>query len=172
MNPVRSCGTNLKGGFDFVRNNHTTLNVVMLVGVLGMFGLAYNVLVPTFVRYDLLPNATSAQQVQAFGFLESVRGAGALLAALLIAVLSRPSRYKWNIIIGGLLSNAVVMIYAFRAPHRCGVSDYGSLDIWIRIDLCQRKHGYAVDSAGSPARASYVDLHTGFLSDQGRLVAF
>jgi MFS family permease len=105
---------NLRGGLSFVKHNHTIINVIMLVGVLGMFGLAYNVLVPTFVRYDLLPDATSSQQVKVFGFLESVRGIGALAAALLIVVMNKPERLKWNIIVGALLSNTVVLIYALE----------------------------------------------------------
>ena len=105
---------NLKEGFQFVWGNHTARNIVLLVGSLGTFAFSFNVLIPTFVRYHLLPHATNAEQVQAFGYLESVRGVGALCAAIAVAVLSRVERYKWNLIIGGLLSNALLMAFAWE----------------------------------------------------------
>jgi len=104
----------LHAGFSYVWHNHTTRNVLLLVGGLGMFAFSYNTLIPTFVRYSLLPHASNSDQVRAFGFLEMVRGIGAFASAMYFTLGSRPSRYKWNLIGGGLLSNGLLMLFAWE----------------------------------------------------------
>jgi MFS family permease len=105
---------NLKAGFHYVWHNHTTRNVLLLVCGLGTFAFSFNVLIPTFVRYSLLPLASNAVQVKAFGFLETVRGVGALAAAISVALITKPNRYKWNLIAGGLVSNILLMAFAWE----------------------------------------------------------
>ncbi len=105
---------NLKEGLVYVWGNHTTRNIILLVGVLGTFAFSFNVLIPTYVRYSLLPHASSGYQVKAFGFLETVRGIGALIAAISVAFLTRPDRYKYLLIGGSLLSNILLMVFAFE----------------------------------------------------------
>jgi MFS family permease len=103
----------IRAGARYVWNNHTTRNVLFLVGGLGLFAFSYNALIPTFVRYTLLPHATNAVQVKAFGFLEMVRGIGAFTAAVSFTLLSKPNRYKWYLIGGGLVSNGLLMVLAW-----------------------------------------------------------
>ncbi|HEX5324725.1 MAG TPA: MFS transporter, partial [Capsulimonadaceae bacterium] len=104
---------NLKAGLRYVRDDHTARNLVILVGSFGLFAFSFNVLIPTFIRYTLLPHATDAVQVKTFGLLEMVRGLGALLGALSVAVLTSPERQKHMLIIGSLLATVVLVIFGF-----------------------------------------------------------
>ncbi|MDR3706875.1 MAG: MFS transporter [Capsulimonadaceae bacterium] len=104
---------NLRAGFSYVRHDHTALNVVLLVGVFGMFGFSFNVLIPPFVKYTLLPHSIEAAQIRAFGLLETVRGLGALAGAISVAVFASMGKQKLQLIIGSLLSTACLVVFAF-----------------------------------------------------------
>jgi MFS family permease len=99
-------------GFRYVVRNHTARNIVLLVGVFGTFAFSFNVLIPVFVRFTLLPHATDATQVRAFGFMETVRGIGALGGALTVAFLGSARRQRNMLIIGSLLATAVLIAFS------------------------------------------------------------
>lgn len=103
----------LKAGLRYVRDDHTARNLVILVGTFGLFAFSFNVLIPTFVRYTLLPHAPDAVQVKAFGFLEMVRGLGALAGALSVAVLTSPERQKSMLMVGSILATSVLVVFGF-----------------------------------------------------------
>jgi MFS family permease len=103
----------LKAGLRYVRDDHTARNLVILVGTFGLFAFSFNVLIPTFVRYTLLAHATDSVQVKAFGFLEMVRGLGALVGALSVAMLTSPERQKKMLITGSLLATSVLVVFGF-----------------------------------------------------------
>lgn len=103
----------LKAGLRYVRDDHTARNLVMLVGSFGLFAFSFNVLIPTFIRYTLLPHAADAVQVKAFGFMEMVRGLGALIGAISVAVLTSPERQKNMLIAGSLLATGVLVVFGF-----------------------------------------------------------
>ena len=103
---------NLKQGIRYVRNDHTALNLTLLVGGFGLFAFSFNVLIPTFVKYTLLRGFPEAAQIKAFGTLETVRGCGALLGAITVAVLSRPRRQKTMLITGSLLASSLLIVFS------------------------------------------------------------
>ncbi len=100
-------------GFSFVRQNHTVRNLVILVGSFGTFAFSFNILIPTLVRYTFLPHSTSAEQVTAFGRLETIRGLGALAGAVLIALFSTPGRQKGLLIAGSLVATTFLVFFGF-----------------------------------------------------------
>lgn len=102
----------MKDGLRYVRKDHTALNLILLVGSFGLFGFSFNVLIPTFVKYTLLRGATEAAQIHAFGIMETVRGCGALLGAISVALLSSPKRQKGQLILGSLLATSVLVCFA------------------------------------------------------------
>jgi len=103
---------NIRAGFHYVRHDHTALNVMVLVGTFGMFGFSFNVLIPPFVKYTLLPHALEAYQIKAFGLLETIRGIGALTGAISVAVFATAGKQKLQLIIGSLLATVVLVIFA------------------------------------------------------------
>ena len=104
--------TNMVEGFNYVKSNHTVRNLVILVGSFGTFAFSFNVLIPVFVRFTLLPGASDALQVKAFGFMETVRGVGALAAALTVALLGTARRQRDMLIAGSLLSTVFLIVFA------------------------------------------------------------
>lgn len=104
---------NLRAGFSYVRHNETALNAILLVGVFGMFGFSFNVLIPPFVKYTLLPHATEAAQIRAFGLLETVRGIGALTGAISVACFASMGKQKVQLIFGSILSTSTLVALAY-----------------------------------------------------------
>jgi predicted MFS family arabinose efflux permease len=102
----------LKEGLAYAWSNSTARNILLLVGSIGTFAFSFNVLIPTFVRYTLLVHASNAFQVKTFGYLETVRGAGALAAAISVTLFSRPERYKLLLVGGSILSNGMLIFFA------------------------------------------------------------
>lgn len=107
-----SIWTNMCEGFAYVKSHQTVRNLVILVGAFGTFAFSFNVLIPVFVRFTLLPHADSAEQVKAFGFMETIRGVGALAGALTVAFLGNASRQRNMLIVGSLLSTVVLVVFA------------------------------------------------------------
>jgi MFS family permease len=103
---------NMCEGFRYVAGNTTVRNLVILVGSFGTFAFSFNILIPVFVRYTLLPHASSAVQVRAFGFMETVRGLGALGGALTVALLSNPRRQRDMLVAGSLLATVFLIVFA------------------------------------------------------------
>lgn len=103
---------NMREGFAYVRSHPTVRNLVILVGSFGTFAFSFNVLIPVFVRFTLMPHAGDAAQVKAFGFMETVRGVGALAGALTVAFMGSANRQRNMLIAGSLLSTVVLVVFA------------------------------------------------------------
>ncbi len=111
-NTVRGVWDNMREGFRFVKSHPTVRSLVLLVGSFGTFAFSFNVLIPVFVRYTLLPHATDAEQVKAFGFMETVRGVGALGGALTVALLGNARRQRNMLITGSLLATVFLVVFS------------------------------------------------------------
>ena len=110
-NTLRGVWDNMREGFRFVKSHPTVRSLVLLVGSFGTFAFSFNVLIPVFVRYTLLPHATDAAQVKAFGFMETVRGVGALGGALTVALLGNARRQRNMLITGSLLATVFLVVF-------------------------------------------------------------
>lgn len=104
---------NIRAGLSYVKHDHTALNLIMLVGGFGLFAFSFNVLIPTFVKYTLLPHATEAAQIRSFGMLETIRGLGALAGAISVAVFATAGKQKVQLIVGSLLATVFLVVFAF-----------------------------------------------------------
>ena len=103
----------LKAGLRFVRDHPTARNLIILVGSFGTFAFSFNVLIPTLVRYTLMPHAPETEQVRAFGYLETDRGLGALAGAITVAAFSSPARQKSMLIWGSLVATVMLVVFGF-----------------------------------------------------------
>jgi predicted MFS family arabinose efflux permease len=110
-NSLKGVWVNMHEGFRYVMSNAAVRNLLILVGSFGTFAFSFNILIPVFVRYTLLPNASDATQVKAFGFMETVRGLGALGGALTVALLSNPRRQRDMLIVGSLLATVFLIVF-------------------------------------------------------------
>lgn len=73
-------------GLRYVRRTPVVLLIMIVVGVVGTFGMNYQVLIPLFARAVLHRGASG------YGFLMSALGLGSLLAALTLALAGRQPR--------------------------------------------------------------------------------
>jgi len=78
----------------YIKTTPLVLMTILLVSVVSVFGTNFNVLVPVFAKMELHRDAA------AFGFLMSSFGAGALIGAFSLAVLSRYGP-KTSLLLGG-----------------------------------------------------------------------
>ena len=112
-NTLRGVWNSTREGFAYVRSTPTVRNLVILVASFGLFAFSFNVLIPVFVRYTLLPHSSDKVQVAAFGFMETVRGVGALGGALTVAVLGNARRQRNMLMVGSLLATVVLIVFGF-----------------------------------------------------------
>lgn len=81
--------TKLKEGLRYVRATPTIFRTVVLVGVVGMFGINFNVWIP------MLASDSFDSGASAYGLLFAAMGAGSLLGALTLAFFGRkPNRTR------------------------------------------------------------------------------
>ena len=112
-NTLRGVWASTREGFRYVQETPTVRNLVILVGSFGLFAFSFNVLIPVFVKFTLLKGASDKAQVTAFGFMETVRGLGALGGALTVAVLGNPRRQRNMLITGSLLATVLLIVFGF-----------------------------------------------------------
>jgi len=121
-NTLRGVWNSTREGFAYVRHTPTVRNLVILVGSFGLFAFSFNVLIPVFVRYTLLPHSSDKVQVAAFGFMETVRGVGALGGALTVALLGNATLMQLHV--PDRLRGRVMSIYTLMF---IGTIPFGSL---------------------------------------------
>jgi len=86
----------LAEGFRYVRSHRTILMLVLLVAMVGMFGLPYLVMMPAFARDVLHVGA------KGLGYLVAAAGTGALLGGIHLAML-KPHRRRGPLVLGAAL---------------------------------------------------------------------
>jgi len=95
----------LKEGLKYVYNTPSVRTIILFVGTMSIFGISFTTLFPAWAVKILGGDAATN------GFLQSARGAGALIGALTIATLGR-IQYKGKLLTTGQLVFPV-MIFAF-----------------------------------------------------------
>jgi MFS family permease len=101
---AREVGEHLAEGLGYVRRTPIVLLAVVIVGAVSMAGMNYSVVFPAFVRDTLGADAA------AYGILMASFGAGAVLAALALAVRGRAN--AWSIVGGALLLGVAEILIA------------------------------------------------------------
>ncbi len=89
LGSVSAVLSDLQEGFAYVRQTAPVLAVILMLGMIGTFGINFNVLVPLLAKSTLNVGAVG------LGWLMSAMGAGSLVASLSIAYLSREPRPVW-----------------------------------------------------------------------------
>lgn len=102
----------LREGLSYVRGAPYIRRILMLVGAFGAFAYSFNVLMPAFVRYFLVPDWPAPEQARAFGMMESVRGMGALAAALTVASLARRGAQTRLLVFGATVSLGGLLLFS------------------------------------------------------------
>jgi len=82
----------LKDGLKLIKNNRLIMTLIIMVGVSSLFGISYTILMPIFASNILHVG------VKGLGMLMSASGAGALIAALVLARLG-DFNYKGKLLI-------------------------------------------------------------------------
>lgn len=77
--PSHALGAGLRSGLEYVWRNRALRNLLLLLGVVGGFGLPYQVLMPVFAR------TVFAAGPRAYGLLLAAAGIGAVASSLLLA---------------------------------------------------------------------------------------
>ena len=139
----------------YIRATPVVLMTILLVSVVSVFGTNFNVLVPVFAKMELHRDAA------AFGFLMSSFGAGALIGAFSLAVLSRYGP-KTSLLLGGGMCLSLVsrpdrsseIIRPYRAPARLVRLVHGDL-------LRHGKYHGPAEYRGPLARSRDEHLHPG-----------
>jgi len=96
----------LREGVRFVWHTHVIRALIVLTAAASLFGLAFVTLFPAWAVTVLHGDATTN------GYLQSARGAGALIAALLIASLGRFQFKGRLIMVGSFVYPTLVVIFA------------------------------------------------------------
>jgi MFS family permease len=87
------------------------MTTILLVSVVSIFGTNFNVLVPVFAKMELNRDAA------AFGFLLSSFGAGALIGAVSLAIMSRSGPKPAFLLGGGLSLSLVLMLIGLQRSY-------------------------------------------------------
>lgn len=94
----RSAVSEIRAGLSYIRRTPSILGLMILLGIIAMFALNFNILVPTLTRIVLHGDSSH------YGFLMSAMGAGALLGSILLATFGgRGPRMK------SILAGAIVL---------------------------------------------------------------
>jgi MFS family permease len=104
---VASVAKDLREGIRFVLSHKMIRALIATIGVVSGFGLAFATLVPAWAVKILNGDATTN------GLLQSARGAGALLGALLIASLGRFSFRGRLLSLGTFAFPALLIVFSF-----------------------------------------------------------
>jgi MFS family permease len=97
----------LKEGIKYTLHHREIRTIIMLVAVISVFGISYATLIPAWAVKILGGDATTN------GYLQSARGFGALMSALLIASLGR-FQFKGKLLtLGSFMFPALLIFFSF-----------------------------------------------------------
>jgi MFS family permease len=99
----RSTASALREGLGYVRRQKTVLTLMVMIGIVSLFGLSFATLMPVWAVDVLGGDATTN------GLLQSARGLGALIGALSIASLGR-FNYKGRLLTAGTFALPIMLL--------------------------------------------------------------
>lgn len=105
---TKNAFTELKEGLAYVKRTPSIAFVVVMIGLVSLFVLPYNTLIPYYARIVFKGNATT------FGVIDSAIGFGALSGALYLASLSTGSNLKLILAINTLILGAGLMLFSHQ----------------------------------------------------------
>jgi predicted MFS family arabinose efflux permease len=103
-----------KEGWDYIRGNTVVLLIMVLVALIGFFGLPFGQQIPALARNVLQKVAdTEAAVATRTGGLYLAQGVGALIAAVFISAFSTLRRKGLLMSIGQLVFSVILVLFAF-----------------------------------------------------------
>lgn len=98
--------SDMKAGISYIRHNATILSLLVLIGVVSLFLLNFNVLIPSFAKLSLGLTASG------YGGLMSAMGVGAMAAGMLMSLGGRRLEPKPAYIYGAgfILSSSMILL--------------------------------------------------------------
>ncbi len=112
--PRKSITKELKEGIKYTATHPMIRNLIILVSAINLFGISFVTLIPAWAVKILHGDATTN------GILQSARGVGALLTALMIASLSS-SKYVYRLLTIGIFSFPISLII-FASLHQMTIT--------------------------------------------------
>ncbi len=100
--------SDIREAIRYIKDTPAVMLVILLVSVVSIFGTNFNVLVPVFSRQELHRDAA------AYGFLMSSFGAGALIGAFSLAVLSKHGPKSILLLGGGMGLSLFLMLIGLQ----------------------------------------------------------
>ena len=107
--PLQVLGS-LKNGFQYMLNNKTILNLLVIVSIASFLTIPYITLMPVFARDNLQLGA------DALGFLMTAVGVGAILGALLVANLHAGRRGFWLLAVN-IIGPLFLVLFAMSSTY-------------------------------------------------------
>jgi predicted MFS family arabinose efflux permease len=109
VRPARTQSTwsDVREGLSYVRHHKTIRLLIGILGVTSLFGMSYVTLIPAWAVEVLNGDAATN------GWLQSVRGIGALVASLMIASLGTSAKRGRLLTIGSFLFPSLVIVFSF-----------------------------------------------------------
>ena len=103
-----------KEGWDYIRGNTVILMIMVLVALIGFFGLPFSQQIPALAR-DVLQRVTDTEEGVAArtGALYLAQGVGALVAALIVSTFSTLRRKGLLMSIGQFVFSVILVLMAF-----------------------------------------------------------
>lgn len=103
--------SDIREAISYIKDTPAVMIVILLVSVVSIFGTNFNVLVPVFSRQELHRDAA------AYGLLMSSFGAGALIGAFSLAVLSKNGPKSILLLGGGMGLSLVLMLIGLQKSY-------------------------------------------------------
>ncbi len=102
-----SAFADLREGFQYTRSNAAAVSILCIIGITGLFGMAFMTLIPAWAVTILGGDA------QTNGLLQSARGLGALAVALWIASMGRVSSKSRLVALGAFLTPVSLIAFSY-----------------------------------------------------------
>ena len=112
----KSVMRDLAEGLRYIRGNRKLATIIVTVGVISLFVLNFNVLVPAFAR-DVLH-----QEASGYGFLTSAMGLGAFVGALTLATFASRERGVTRFLAGAILLPLFTIVLGLTRQYMSSVA--------------------------------------------------
>jgi len=138
----------LSDGLRYVRSNRVLRGILLLTIIANFFGFSYVAMIPVIGREVLQLDPAR------IGLLQSMEGIGALLAAMVLASMTRAVRFARNCTIGGLLF--LIMLIPFSVSPWFVLSCAALLTAGIGMGCFGAMQSTTLLNASEPARRMQV----------------
>jgi MFS family permease len=98
--------TEMKEGYDYLTQTPSIGIIILLLGILSLFVLSYDTLIPVFSKVIFHGSAAT------FGYVSSFMGLGAIVGTIVLASLKKGTELKSLLIISGIISGVGLILFS------------------------------------------------------------